>query len=290
MDNKPFVNNVERLPVTIVGCRHNKLIDDKGNEFFDLWGDEGVASIGYGHKVNMALAEFIGAGYPHRLPDMYHNPIRTQAAQALCDNVGFDRVFFCNSGAEVNEAMIKVARRYWSEVRGEKGRKYIVTLKGNFHGRTGFALAASDSSDSPYHKIGFGPFADGFGVITEEDVIGAAKDDDDHAFHCAYENTAPFTANDESNGIEWTRHRGHHSWRPSSATTWSTRTAASSGTRWTCCGSATASCVLFDEVQVANGRTGYSCRLPAPRPSTSSRIMIGIGKGSGPRTCRPRRC
>jgi acetylornithine/succinyldiaminopimelate/putrescine aminotransferase len=166
--NKPFMNVIDRVPVNIVGGDGVWLIDDQGNRYIDLWGDEGVASLGYGGEFLIALEKFASEETLQRLPDMYHNPLRAEVAAALCQHARFDRVFFCNSGAEANEAAIKLARRYWSKVRGQPNRFWVLTVQGNFHGRTGYALAASDSTDSPYHKQGYGPTTPGFGVIPDD--------------------------------------------------------------------------------------------------------------------------
>lgn len=279
MDSKPFVNNVDRLPINIVLGRGCKLQDDNGKWYFDLWGDEGVASLGYGARFNVALAQFIATQQPHRLPDMYPNNIRTEAATVLCRNFGYDRVFFCNSGAEVNEAMIKMARRYWTVVRDQPQRNFIVTIKGNFHGRSGFALAASDSSESPYHKLGFGPFPDGFGVLSEEEVIQAAQPKnlaEDH-WVTPSENRAPFQPNDEAPGIPWAQvaaiHMapvlGNNVVHCYSREFWDALETLRKHHGFLLC---------FDEVQVANGRTGYFAASMHPdiyvRPD-----IIGIGKG-----------
>ena len=166
MSNSPFMNTIDRLPLDIVsgdGCR---LIDAEGRSYLDFWGDEGVASLGYASPiVQSVFAKFATTATPHRLPDAYPNELRTRAAAMLCKAARYDQAFFCNSGAEANEAAIKLARRYWTKVREQRDRWHVLTVEGNFHGRSGYALAASDSQDSPYHKAGYGSHPQGFGVI-----------------------------------------------------------------------------------------------------------------------------
>jgi acetylornithine/N-succinyldiaminopimelate aminotransferase len=170
----PFMNTIERIPLEFNRGQGSKLIDTEGQAYLDFWGDEGVASLGYCTPAVQAVFRDFGSfnDRPHRLPDAYPSELRTRAARALCEAARFDQAFFCNSGAEANEAAIKLARRYWSKIKGKRDRFGILTVEGNFHGRTGYALAASDSRDSMYHKDGFGPTPPGFGVIEDSLDIG----------------------------------------------------------------------------------------------------------------------
>lgn len=176
--NKRLMGNIVRMPLEAdwaKGCVFwNK---EEGRELLDFWGDEGVASLGYNSpEFRSAIHEFMDSGTPHRLPDVYPHELRWRAAEIICSRTGMDRLFFSNSGTEANEAAIKLARKYWWDKEGGKGphsdntpwRHNIVTLAGNFHGRTGYSLAASDFRVSPYHREGFGPSAKGFGVIDDD--------------------------------------------------------------------------------------------------------------------------
>lgn len=174
--NKRLMGNVIRLPMEVNAARGERVFDKQaGRWLLDFWGDEGVASLGYASpEFNTALVDFLQEGHPHRLPDVYPNQIRWECAETICDRTGFDRLFYANSGTEANEAAIKLARKYWWDKEPSSrnrlhnqapGRFVIYTVAGNFHGRTGFALSASDFRVSPYHRFGFGPEAPGFGVI-----------------------------------------------------------------------------------------------------------------------------
>jgi len=185
--NKRLMDNVVRLPVAINAASGSSLMDHEGGGvLLDFWGDEGVQSLGYGPVVNQALCDFAFTGLPHQLPDVYPNQCRWDAAELICDRTGMDRAFFCNSGTEANEAMIKLARKYWWDLEVGSGalspegvarRHVILTVGGNFHGRTGLSLAASDPRVSPYHRHGFGPIAQGFGVIDwDGDFVWSVKD------------------------------------------------------------------------------------------------------------------
>lgn len=175
--NKRLMGNVVRLPVVISRAKGCKVYDGESNRWLlDFWGDEGVCSLGYNtREYRAALRLFHDSLAPHQLPDVYPHEKRWQAAEIICDRTGMDRIFFANSGTEANEAMIKIARKYWWDKEGRPmlsdqvariaERHVILTVEGNFHGRTGLSLACTDPRASPYHRWGFGPMAKGFGVI-----------------------------------------------------------------------------------------------------------------------------
>ena len=85
-------------------------------------------------------------------------PPQTELAVKLVANSPLDRVFFCNSGAEANEAAIKLARKYAREIYGEE-KFEIITLEDSFHGRT---LATVSATGQAKVKVGFGPLLRGF--------------------------------------------------------------------------------------------------------------------------------
>jgi acetylornithine/succinyldiaminopimelate/putrescine aminotransferase len=160
-----------RVPLAFVRGAGSTLISKAGQEYLDFWNDEGVASLGYGTPILRDTAmELLDNRTPHRLPRAYHGPLRELNAATLVNRVGFEdatehgKVFYANSGAEANETAIKLAR-LWQHKHGDPNKMGVVTLKGNFHGRTAFAMACSDSTDSPYHKEGFGPMPPKFGTI-----------------------------------------------------------------------------------------------------------------------------
>lgn len=172
--NRRLMNNVVRMPMVAGPC-HGSVMEnvETGAPLLDYWGDEGVCSLGYNTpEVIQAVLKFFASGHPHQLPDIYPNQRRWDAGEVICSRTGMDRIFFANSGTEANEGAIKMARKYWWDKEPEEGRDLrvgkrhvILTVEGNFHGRTGLSMAAGDFRVSPYHRHGFGPPAQGFGVI-----------------------------------------------------------------------------------------------------------------------------
>lgn len=174
--NRPMMNNVVRMPFEVKTALDNRLHLKDGKVLADWWGDEGVCSLGYNSpEVLQAIHCFLSTGQPHQLPDIYPSAARTAAAEIICGRTQMDRIFFANSGTEANEAAIKIARKHWWDKEANQhrhdliGQRHLVlTMEGNFHGRTGLSLAAGDFRVSPYHRHGFGPSAKGFGVLDED--------------------------------------------------------------------------------------------------------------------------
>jgi len=267
------MNTIERLPLNIVYGQGSKLIDDEGNGYLDFWGDEGVASMGYCTPTMRKLFDrYATFNIPHRLPDAYQNPRRTEAAQLLCDTAKYDQAFFCNSGAEANEAAIKLARRYWSKVAGRSDRMRILTVEGNFHGRTGYALAASDSIDSPYHKAGYGPTPEGFSVIHDDlDITRARSWDSDRECYYRDPQGAVDGAWDRVAAVIMAPILGNNTVKTYTSVFWE---------RLEALRQAHGFLIIFDEVQVATGRTGTFCAHHNPAVTHGVRPdIVAIGKG-----------
>jgi len=156
------------LEPTIEGAADGFLIDRDGRQYFDLWCDGGVASLGHTDLRRAIECFMVNSTQAVHVSNGYNVPERTATADRLTAFCGMDRVFFANSGTEANEAAIKLARRY-HHIKGEPGRKVILSLPDQLHGRTGFSLAATQTNATPYYKQGFGPFASGF-YMAEQDL------------------------------------------------------------------------------------------------------------------------
>lgn len=164
-------NTYARLPLTLVrgeGCR---LWDDTGNEYLDFLAGIAVCNLGHCHpEVTKALCE--QAAQLVHVSNLFYTAPQTKLAAELTRLSFADKVFFCNSGAEANEAAIKLARKY-SRDRYGPGRFHVITMKDSFHGRTLATLSAT--GQEKVHK-GFEPLVDGFSFVefNSVDAVEAA--------------------------------------------------------------------------------------------------------------------
>ena len=151
--------NYARLPVKFVRGEGVYLYDDRGREYIDLISGIGVNSLGYNHpKLVKAICD--QARELIHISNLFEVPYQEELARKLVEtSFGSEggKVFFCNSGAEANEALIKLIRKYWRD-RGEE-RYEIITFKGSFHGRTYGSLSATGQ---PKLHEGFEPMLEGF--------------------------------------------------------------------------------------------------------------------------------
>jgi predicted acetylornithine/succinylornithine family transaminase len=157
--------NYGRLEINIVRGEGCWLFDESGNAYLDMVAGIAVCALGHAHpRIARAVAEQ-AATLVHVSNLVHHEPAGA-LADRLAELSGFDAVFFCNSGAEANEAAIKLARKHaWR--RGEKNRNVILAANGSFHGRTMGALAATDN---PAYHEGFEPLPLGFAHVPFNDV------------------------------------------------------------------------------------------------------------------------
>ena len=144
--------------------------DLDGNEYVDLGAGISVTSLGHGDP-ELAEALSAQAGRLWHVSNLYFAEPVVRLADELCEASFADRVFFCNSGAEANEAAIKLARKHASLGHGDEKRE-IVTFHGGFHGRT---VATVTATAQPKYQEGFGPMPGGFRYCDYNDV--AALDD-----------------------------------------------------------------------------------------------------------------
>ena len=157
--------NYGRLEINIVRGEGCWLYDESGNAYLDLVAGIAVCALGHAHpRIARAVAE--QAATLVHVSNLVHHEPAGMLADRLAELSGFDTVFFCNSGAEANEAAIKLARKHaWR--RGEKNRNVILAAHGSFHGRTLGALAATDN---PAYHEGFEPLPLGFAHVPFNDI------------------------------------------------------------------------------------------------------------------------
>jgi predicted acetylornithine/succinylornithine family transaminase len=132
----------------------SRVWDPADQEYLDFGAGIAVCSLGHSHpEVTAAVAD--QASRLVHTSNLYRTAPQAQLAKRLVEVTGPGKVFFCNSGAEANEGLIKVARRFGSET----GRFGILTFDGSFHGRT---MACISATGQEKVKKGFGPLLDGF--------------------------------------------------------------------------------------------------------------------------------
>ena len=165
-----YVPNYAPAEVVLDRGEGARVWDTDGNEYVDLGTGISVTSLGHGDpELARALSE--QAGRLWHTSNLYFVEPAVRLAEELCEASFADRVFFCNSGAEANEAAIKLARKYASLRHGPEKRE-IVTFRNGFHGRT---LATVTATAQPKYQEGFGPLPGGFRYCDYNDP--AALDD-----------------------------------------------------------------------------------------------------------------
>ena len=148
-----------RADVTIVRGEGARVWDAEGREYLDFGG--GIAVVGLGHR-HPAVTDAAHAQLDRlwHASNLYWTEPMLRLAGLLSDRLGGAQAFFCNSGAEANEAALKVARK-------ATGRTGIVALEGGFHGRT---LGALSATGQPAKWVGFGPLVPGMTFARPNDV------------------------------------------------------------------------------------------------------------------------
>ena len=163
-----FMNTYHRLPTVFSEGKGSRLRDVDGKWYLDFTSGIAVNNLGHGHPVLVA-AIAAQAGRLIHTSNYFRSDTALAFAEELvaaCAPVGMENVFLGNSGAEANEAAVKIARKYSLKKYGT-GRHRIVTLKGSFHGRTITTLAAT--GQDRFHTD-FGPFTEGFLFLEAGDL------------------------------------------------------------------------------------------------------------------------
>jgi acetylornithine aminotransferase len=165
--NGSVMNTYGRFPVAMEkgeGCR---LWDTDGKAYLDFVAGIATCTLGHAHP---ALIEAVTNQIKklHHVSNFYYIPEQGELAQWLVDNSCADKVFFCNSGAEANEAAIKLVRKYAHTVLDFLEHPVILTAKSSFHGRTLATITAT--GQEKYHK-GFEPLPEGFAYVPYNDIM-----------------------------------------------------------------------------------------------------------------------
>ncbi|RSI11758.1 acetylornithine transaminase [Streptococcus sanguinis] len=149
--------NYKRAPIEFVKAEGSYLIDSEGKAYLDFSSGIGVTNLGFQPQVQQALIQ--QAGRIWHSPNLYLSSLQEQVAQELAGSYDY-LAFFCNSGAEANEAAIKLARK-------ATGKQGIITFQQSFHGRTFGAMAATGQDKI---KEGFGDGVPHFSYAVYNDL------------------------------------------------------------------------------------------------------------------------
>ncbi len=154
-----------RYPLVAASGEGCWLTDVDGNRYLDFLAGVAVNNLGHCHPKVVTALQDQAAKLIH-CSNYYHIPSQIELAELLCEHSFGDQVFFCNSGAEANEAAIKLARKYSLETYGEE-RYEIITAKVSFHGRTLCTLSATGQEKI---QTGFAPLIPGFRYVPYGDI------------------------------------------------------------------------------------------------------------------------
>jgi acetylornithine/N-succinyldiaminopimelate aminotransferase len=150
----------KRFPITLVKGDGCIVWDEEGKEYLDFIGGIAVCALGHSSPI-VSEAIYEQSKKLVHVSNLFYTQPQTGLASILIENSFADRVFFCNSGAEANEAAIKLARRYSREQFGP-GRNVIVTMDNSFHGRTMATLSATGQERI---REGYDPILEGFTYV-----------------------------------------------------------------------------------------------------------------------------
>ncbi len=161
--------NYARRPLHIVKGQGTIVTDSTGKDYLDFTSGIAVVSLGHAHPAIVDALKQQSEKIWH-ISNLFESPEQEQLAAALVKNTPFAHAFFCNSGAEANEAAIKLARKHTQ-------KNVIITFEKSFHGRTFGAMSATGQDKV---RQGFGPLLETFRIIPYNDKqqLEAAIDDD----------------------------------------------------------------------------------------------------------------
>ncbi len=160
-----MMHTYNRFPVVLVKGKGCVVWDMEGRSYRDFIAGIAVCNLGHAHPVVSEALRTQAESLWH-VSNLYYTVPQTELADWLTGHSFADRIFFCNSGAEANEAAIKLCRKYFYD-RGEKERYRIVSMTQSFHGRTMAALSATGQDKI---KEGFDPILGGFDFVPFDDM------------------------------------------------------------------------------------------------------------------------
>ena len=164
LTDKYVARTYARIPIALIRGRGTKVWDAEGKEYLDFLAGIAVNSLGHCHPAIVRAIREQSKKLLH-VSNLYHILPQSELARELCDHSFAERVFFCNSGAEANEAAIKLVRRYGLEKLG--GKYEILSTHNSFHGRT---LATLTATGQEKIRAGYDPLPTGFRQVPYNDL------------------------------------------------------------------------------------------------------------------------
>jgi predicted acetylornithine/succinylornithine family transaminase len=164
--DRVIMGTYKRFPIVLIKGLGTRVWDSTGKEYLDLVAGIAVCNLGHSHpRVIEAIIKQV-ENLTH-VSNLYYIEPQIRLAKLLVDNSFAERVFFCNSGAEANEAAIKLARKFAHE--NLDGNKFeLICMRNSFHGRTLATVAAT--GQEKFHK-GFEPLPEGFRFVPYDDLV-----------------------------------------------------------------------------------------------------------------------
>jgi acetylornithine/N-succinyldiaminopimelate aminotransferase len=165
--NNFVIPNYSRNPIVLVKGEGVYVWDGEGKRYLDLFSGWAVSSLGHCHPNVTGAIQKQAATLSH-VPNIFYTEPQGLLAKYISENSFNGQCFFCNSGAEANEAAIKLARIHNSS----KGKYKIITMKDSFHGRT---LATVTATAQPKYHSGFLPLVEGFAYVPFNNLSEVTK-------------------------------------------------------------------------------------------------------------------
>lgn len=164
MATTALMNTYGERKLTLVKGEGIHLWDDQGRRYLDALSGIAVCGLGHSHPgVTAAISE--QAATLMHISNLYNTEPSQRLADLMCAQTGMENIFFSNSGAEANEAAIKIARKFGND-QGIKNPT-VITMNGSFHGRT---MATLTATGNPKVKAGFSPLLEGFIHVDYNDI------------------------------------------------------------------------------------------------------------------------
>ncbi len=161
---KYVMNTYKRFPLALSRGAGARVWDIDGREYLDMTAGIAVCSLGHAHPGVVSAIRKQAETLMH-VSNLYYTEPQACFARMLVENSFADKVFFCNSGAEANEAAIKLARKYGHEQLG--GKYELITMRDSFHGRT---MATITATGQEKFQVGFAPLLEGFKYAPFDDL------------------------------------------------------------------------------------------------------------------------